>query len=92
MMPNTAIFNPNYFGIWLGIITPGVSIKNISGLFNILNPLIPLVVQTEAVALAAAVLFYKSDMLLIWLIIDDLPTLGVPQAISHNPTWEYLCL
>lgn len=90
--PKTAIFRPNYFGITLGIITPGVSIININGLSNILNPLIPLVVQTDAVALEAALLFYKSDMLLIWLIIEDFPTFGMPQAINHRPTCLYLYL
>lgn len=56
---------PNYLGITLGIMTPGVSIININGLSNILNPLIPLVVQTDAVAFEAALLFYRSDILLI---------------------------
>jgi hypothetical protein len=72
--------------------TPGVSIKNIRGLLSILNPFRPRVVATEAEVLAAAVLFYRSEMFLIWLMIDDLPTLGVPQAMSHNPTCLYLCL
>jgi len=63
--PKTAIFNPNSFGITLGIITPGVSTINIKGFYKILNPLIPLVVHTDAVALEAALLFYKSDILLI---------------------------
>jgi hypothetical protein len=76
----------------LGIITPGVSIKNIRGLLSILNPLSPRVVATEAEVLAAAVLFYKSEMLLIWLMMEDLPTLGMPQAMSHSPTCLYLCL
>lgn len=57
MRPRTAIFMPNYLGITLGIMTPGVSIKNIRGLFRILKPPMPLVVQTEAVALAVAFLF-----------------------------------
>ncbi len=62
--PTTAIFNPNYGWILLGTITPGESIKNISGFCNILNPLTPFVVATEAVAFAAPVLFYKSEIIL----------------------------
>lgn len=92
MRPNTAIFMPSSLGIALGIITPGVSSRNMRGLLSILKPLSPLVVQTEAVALAAALLFSRSDILLIWLMIDDFPTFGVPQAIIHNPTCLYLCL
>jgi hypothetical protein len=49
----------------LGIITPGVSIKNIKGWFNILKPPIPRVVPTEADVLAVAFFFYKSEILLI---------------------------
>lgn len=60
--PKTAIFKPNSLGITLGIITPGVSIKNINGLLSILKPPMPLVVQTEAVALAVALLFSRSEM------------------------------
>jgi len=63
--PSTAIFIPSYFGITLGIITPGVSTRNIKGLFKILNPFKPFVVATEALAFAVAFLFYKSEMLLI---------------------------
>jgi hypothetical protein len=88
--PKTAIFMPSYFGMTLGIITPGVSIKNIRGLLRILKPPTCLVVQTEAVALAVAFLFYKSEILLIWLMMEDFPTLGIPQAISHSPTCLYL--
>ena len=83
---------PSYFGITLGIITPGVSTKNIRGLFNILKPERPRVVQTDAEALAVAFLFSRSEMLRIWLMIEDLPTLGAPQAMSHNPTCLYFCL
>lgn len=63
--PSTAILSPNYLGITLGIITPGESIKYIRGLLSILKPFRPLVVHTAGVALAAALLFYRSDMLLI---------------------------
>jgi hypothetical protein len=37
-------------------------------------------------------LFSRSEMLRIWLMIEDLPTLGAPQAMSHNPTCLYFCL
>jgi len=92
MMPRTAILRPSSLGMELGIITPGVSIRNIKGLFNILKPFMPLVVQTAGVDFAVALLFSRSDIPLSWLIIDDLPTLGVPQVINHSPTWLYLCL
>ena len=62
----------------LGIETPGVSIKYIKGFCNILNPLVDLVVQTEAVTLLVFLLFYKSEIFLNWLIIEDFPTFGIP--------------
>lgn len=62
----------------LGIDTPGESIKYIKGFYNILNPFVPFVVQTEAVTLLADFLFYKSDIFLNWFNIEDLPTLGIP--------------
>jgi hypothetical protein len=61
--PTNAIFNPIYGYILLGIITPGESIRNIKGFCNILNPFILFVVATDAVALAAPDLFYKSDII-----------------------------
>lgn len=63
--PTNAIFNPIYSCILLGIITPGESMRNIKGFCNILNPFMPFVVATDAVALAAPDLFYKSDIILI---------------------------
>ena len=73
----------------LGTITPGESIKYIKGFCKILNPLTPFVVATEAVALAAPDLFYKSDIILIWLMILLLPTFGIPQIANHKPTFSY---
>ena len=90
--PRTAIFIPSSLGMTLGIITPGLSMRNIRGLFRILKPLTPLVVATEAVALAVAFLLGRSEILLIWFIIDDFPTLGVPQIIAQSPTCLYLCV
>lgn len=65
IIPKTAIFNPSYFWMTLGIITPGVSMRYIRGLLRILNPPTPLVVQTEADVGACAFLFQRSEILLI---------------------------
>jgi hypothetical protein len=73
----------------LGTITPGVSTKNIRGFCSILKPFNPFVVATEAVALAAPRLFYKSDIILTWLIIELFPTFGIPHIASHSPTFSY---
>ncbi len=74
----------------LGTITPGESIRNIKGFWRILNPLTPFVVATDAVAFAAPVLFFKSDIMRTWLIIELFPTFGIPHIASHNPTFSYL--
>lgn len=57
MTPYRESFKPNSFGITLGTETPGESIKYIKGFSKILNPLVPFVVQTEAVTLLAVLLF-----------------------------------
>jgi hypothetical protein len=85
--PTKAIFNPSEGWILLGTITPGESTRNIKGFWRILNPANDLVVATEAVDLAAPFLFYKSEIILIWLIIELFPTFGMPHIPSQSPTF-----